>query len=164
MVWWSQHCESNSELQSKNSTNPVHLKSFRATGLCCLTLSSGITPAKKLFYNTYKPCLSLLLFSLQLTSQLILLLHSSQLLLWWMKQKHQLSTRVSQALALELLLFAMYISSLGPHSFSLHWYADDTQLYLPFPPDELSVSNKISNCLSHISHRCRTTTSNLQSR
>ncbi|XP_067379202.1 uncharacterized protein [Channa argus] len=36
-------------------------------------------------------------------------------------------------------------------SFSYHCYADDTQLFLSFPPDDSTVSSRISACLSDIS-------------
>src|SRR4029434_5401322 len=53
------------------------------------------------------------------------------------------------------LLFAMYTTSLGPiihsHGFSDHCYANDTQMYLFFPPDGTTVSARISDCLADIS-------------
>lgn len=39
----------------------------------------------------------------------------------------------------------------APRDFSYHCYADDTQLYLLFPPDKPLVTDKILNCLSTIS-------------
>ncbi len=47
------------------------------------------------------------------------------------------------------------ISMLAPiiqaHGFSYHFYADDTQLYLSFRPDDPTVAARISGCLADIS-------------
>ncbi len=69
--------------------------------------------------------------------------------------EHQLVTGVPQGSVLGPLLFSTYNTLLGPimqaHGFSYHSYADDTQLYLSFRPDDPTVAARISGCLADIS-------------
>ncbi len=74
---------------------------------------------------------------------------------WPGEGRNQLVTGVPQGSVLGPLLFSTYTTSLDPitqaHGISNHCYADDTQLYLSFRPDDPMVAARISGCLADIS-------------
>ncbi len=64
------------------------------------------------------------------------------------KSQH-LATGIPQGSVLQPFLLSVYVASLAirKQGFSYHCYADETQLYLSFHPDDLTIAARISACL-----------------
>ena len=64
----------------------------------------------------------------------------------------KVSYGVPQGSVLQLFSFVHAAQStiIRKHGINLHWYADDTQLYLSMKPDEITHIPKIEACLNHI--------------
>ncbi|KAL2086350.1 hypothetical protein ACEWY4_017409 [Coilia grayii] len=100
--------------------------------LLTILTSMGITGAVHFWFNSY------------LTGRSFKVSWQGKL-----SSNYTLTTGVPQGSVLGPLLFAMYTISLGhvirTHGLSYHCYADDTQMYLLFQPDDSTVSARISS-------------------
>ncbi len=71
-----------------------------------------------------------------------------------MSKSQHLATGVPQGSVFGPLIFSIHMVSLSSviqkHGFSYHCYANDTQLYLSFHPDDLTIAAHISACLTDI--------------